>query len=76
MLLDRCQAQAITPRTYPLVPRYEHFEIPRCDHGHYQIFYRLQPQQIDVFHVLQGTRDIEALPTLVWERRELIAVDR
>jgi plasmid stabilization system protein ParE len=60
-LLDRCQALADTPRAYPLVPRYEHFGIRRCVHGHYLIFYRLQPQQIEVIHVLQGARDIEAL---------------
>jgi toxin ParE1/3/4 len=32
-LLDRCQALADTPRTYPLVPRYERFGIRRCVHG-------------------------------------------
>jgi addiction module RelE/StbE family toxin len=60
-LLDRCQALADTPRAYPLVPRYEHFGIRRCVHGDYLIFYRLQPEQIEVIHVLQGARDIEAL---------------
>jgi addiction module RelE/StbE family toxin len=60
-LLDRCQALADTTRAYPLVPRYEHFGIRRCVHGDYLIFYRLQPEQIEVIHVLQGARDIEAL---------------
>jgi toxin ParE1/3/4 len=55
-LLDRCLALADTPRAYPLVPRYEHFGIRRCVHGNYQIFYRLQPEQIEVIHVLQGAR--------------------
>jgi plasmid stabilization system protein ParE len=60
-LLDRCLALADTPRAYPLVPRYERFGIRRCVHGDDLIFYRLQPEQIEVIHVLQGARDIEAL---------------
>ena len=60
-LLDRCLALADTPRAYPLVPRYERFGIRRCVHSDYLIFYRLQPEQIEVIHVLQGARDIEAL---------------
>jgi plasmid stabilization system protein ParE len=60
-LLDRCLALADTPRAFPLVPRYERFGIRRCVHGNYLIFYRLQPEQIEVIHVLQGARDIEVL---------------
>jgi plasmid stabilization system protein ParE len=60
-LLDRCLALADTPRAYPLVPRYERYEIRRCVHGRYLIFYRLQPEQIEVIHILQGARDIEAM---------------
>jgi toxin ParE1/3/4 len=48
-------------RGYPLVPRYERFGIRRCVHGDYLIIYRLQPEQIEVNHVLQGARDIEAI---------------
>ena len=58
---EGCLALADTPRAYPLVPRYERFGIRRCVHGNYLIFYRLQPEQIEVIHVLQGARDIEAL---------------
>ena len=43
------------------MPRYERFGIRRCVHGDYLIFYRLQLEQIEVIHVLQGARDIEAL---------------
>jgi len=60
-LLDRCLALADIPRAYPLVPRYERFGIRRCVHGNYMILYRLQPEQIEVIHVVQGARDIEAL---------------
>jgi toxin ParE1/3/4 len=60
-LLDRCQALADTPRAYPLVPRYERFGIRRCVHGDYLIFYRLKQELLQVIHILQGARDIEAL---------------
>jgi plasmid stabilization system protein ParE len=60
-LLDRCLALADTPRAYPLVPRYERFGIRRFVHGDDLIFYRLQPEQIEIIHVLQGARDIEVL---------------
>ncbi len=60
-LLNRCLALADTPRAYPFVPRYERFGIRRCVHGDDLTFYRLQPEQIEVIHVLQGARDIEAL---------------
>jgi plasmid stabilization system protein ParE len=43
-----------------LVPRYERFGIRRCVHGDDLIFYRLQPEVIEVIHILQGARDIEA----------------
>jgi plasmid stabilization system protein ParE len=43
------------------VPRYESFGIRRCVHGDYLIFYRLQQEQIELIHILQGARDIEAL---------------
>lgn len=61
-LLDRCLALADTPRAYPLVPRYERYGIRRCVHGDYLIFYRLQPEQIEVIHVLQGARDDQQEP--------------
>jgi addiction module RelE/StbE family toxin len=61
-LLNRCLALADTPRAYPLVPRYERFGIRRCVHGNYLIFYRLQPEQIEVIHVLQGARDHQQEP--------------
>lgn len=60
-LLDRCLALADTPRAFPLVPRYERFGIRRCVHGDDMIFYRLQQEVVEVIHVLQGARDIEAL---------------
>jgi len=58
---ERRLALADPPKAYPLVRRYERFGIRRCVHGDHLIFYRLQPEQIEVIHVLQGARDIEAL---------------
>ena len=40
-----------------MVPRYERYGIRRCVHGDDLMFYRLQPEQIEVIHVLQGARD-------------------
>ena len=61
-LLDRCEALADnTPRAYLLVARYERFGIRRGVHGNYLIFYRLQQELIEVIHILQGVRDMEAL---------------
>ena len=60
-LLDRCEALADNPRAYTLVARYERFGIHRCVHGNYLIFYRLQQKVIEVIHILQGARDMEAL---------------
>jgi plasmid stabilization system protein ParE len=60
-LLDRCQALAETPRDYSLAPRYERFGIRRCVNGDYLIFYRLTAEVVEVIHILQGARDVEAL---------------
>jgi len=60
-LLDRCEALADNPRAYALVARYERFGIRRCVQGNYLIFYRLQQEVIEVIHILQGARDMEAL---------------
>ncbi len=60
-LLDRCEALADTPRTDALVARYERFGIRRCVHGGEEVnFYRLEQEVIELIHILQGVRDIEA----------------
>lgn len=41
--------------------RYEHHGIRRCVHANYLIFYRVQSQQIDVIHILNGAQDYETL---------------
>ena len=49
------------PRGYPLVPRYEQFGIRRRPFGNFLIFYRVDPERIEVVHVLHGARDYEPL---------------
>lgn len=59
-LLTHCERLGDMPHRYPLVPRYERWGVRRCVHGDYLIFYRVQPEQVDVVHILQGARDYEA----------------
>jgi plasmid stabilization system protein ParE len=49
------------PLSHPLVPRYEAKGIRRRMRGNYQIFYRVDADQIYVVRVLHGARDHEAL---------------
>jgi toxin ParE1/3/4 len=60
-LLDRCDALADMPRTYPLVPRYEKFGVRRTVYRDYLIFYRVHEELIEVIHIFQGARDYETL---------------
>ncbi len=45
------------PNRFPLVNRYKSLGIRRRVHGNYLIFYRIEPQQIVVLHVLQAATD-------------------
>jgi toxin ParE1/3/4 len=60
-LRQRCESLADAPRTYPLVPRYEHSGTRRRPFGQYLIFYRVGEDAIEVIHILHGARDYEAL---------------
>jgi toxin ParE1/3/4 len=60
-LLDRCRSLGDMPRAYPLVPRYERFGVRRRVYRNYLIFYRINENQIEVLHVLDGARDYESL---------------
>jgi addiction module RelE/StbE family toxin len=60
-LIDHCHTLADMPRRYPLVPRYEHWNIRRCVHGHYLIFYRIHTDTVEIVHVLHGATDYESL---------------
>lgn len=56
-----CRNLADMPMGYPLVPRYEKRGIRRRVHGNYQIFYRVDDEQVYVVRALHGARDYEAL---------------
>lgn len=60
-LRDKCLTLADTPLAFPLVPRYERFGVRRRVHGHYLIFYRVEPRQIVILHVLHGAMDFPGL---------------
>ena len=60
-LRDRCLNLAETPLGYPLVPRYERFGVRRRVHGNYLIFYRAEPKQVVILHILHGAMDYAAI---------------
>ncbi len=60
-LVACCEALAVLPSAFPLVPRYESFGIRRRPYGDYLIFYRVEATSVQVLHVLHGGRDYEAL---------------
>ena len=60
-LLDHCHDLTSMPRAFPLVPRYEHWNIRRRVHGAYLIFYRIDGDVIEIIHVLNGAQDYESL---------------
>ncbi|WP_018391337.1 type II toxin-antitoxin system RelE/ParE family toxin [Ancylobacter sp. FA202] len=60
-LRDRALQIAKTPHAYPLVPRFESLGIRRCVHGNYLIFFRVQNDEVQVLHILNGAMDVEAL---------------
>lgn len=60
-LLTRCEALGDMPRAFPLIPRYEQHGIRRSIHRDYLIFYRIDGEQVEVLHVLNGARDYESL---------------
>ena len=60
-LRDRCQTLADMPRSYPLIPRYEHLGVRRRSYRDYLIFYRIADERIEVLHVLHGARDYEQI---------------
>ena len=56
-LIERCYSLSDFPNAYPLIPRYESYNVRRCVHGHYLIFYRVGPQQVDILRIIHGARD-------------------
>ncbi len=49
------------PRAFPVVARYEHYDIRRRPYGDYLVFYRIDDYRIAIVHILHGARDYESL---------------
>lgn len=60
-LIEKARQVGDLPQGFPLVPRYAHLGVRRRAHGSYLIFYRVEPDQVTVVHVLHGAQDYEAL---------------
>lgn len=60
-LEQKCLTIAMTPKVSPLLPRYERYGIRRRVHGSYLIFYRVEPEQVVILHILHGAMDYAAI---------------
>jgi plasmid stabilization system protein ParE len=60
-LREKCLGLAEFPGRFPHVARYEAQGIRRRVHGNYLIFYRVEPEQVVVLHVLHGAQDYAAI---------------
>src|ERR1700710_1511152 len=56
-LRTKCLALADFPQGYPLIPRYEKQGVRRHVHGNHLIFYRVEPENVVVLHVVHGAQD-------------------
>ena len=63
--IDEIEAHCLriskTPLAYPLLPGREEGGVRRVVHGNYLIFYRVDPGQVVIIHVLHGARDYEPI---------------
>lgn len=60
-LRDKCLGLADFPERFPRVSRYEALGVRHRVHGSYLIFYRVQPGEVVVLHVLHGATDYAGL---------------
>ena len=60
-LRESCEGLAEFPERFPLVARYETKGVRRRLHGNYLIFYRVEPEQVVVLNILNGTQDYAAI---------------
>jgi len=61
LLRERCLQLGEIPLAFPLVPRYERWEVRRRPVGDYLIFYRIHLSHVEILHVLHDARDYESL---------------
>lgn len=59
-LLQKCEALGDMPRAFPLVPRYECYDVRRLVFRDYLIFYRVG-EMVEIARVLHGAQDYEPL---------------
>jgi plasmid stabilization system protein ParE len=60
-LRRKCEALALAPKRFALIPRYEHTNIRRVVYGNYLIFYRVNTESIEVIHILHGAMNFDAI---------------
>jgi toxin ParE1/3/4 len=56
-----CRQIAANPQADPLLPGREVTRLRRVVHGTYLIFYRIDPGEVLMIHILHGARDYEAI---------------
>jgi len=52
---------AHSPRSYPLILRYEHYGIRRRPYRDYLIFCRVEDDPISIVHIMHGAQDYQSL---------------
>ena len=60
-LRTACLGLADMPERFAVVPRYAARGVRRRVHGAFLIFYRIEPDQVQILHVLHGAMDHEAV---------------
>ena len=58
---ETCERLAESPRAFPVVPQHGNRGIRRRVFRNYLIFYREQPERVDVLRILHGARDYEPI---------------
>lgn len=61
LLRERCLQLGEMPLAFPVVPRFEKWNVRRRPVGDYLIFYRVIRSHVEILHVLHGARDYEQL---------------
>ena len=61
LLRDRCLQLGEMPLAFPVVPRFEKWNVRRRPVGDYLVFYRVTASRVEILHVLHGARDYEPI---------------
>jgi plasmid stabilization system protein ParE len=56
-----CLVLGDMPRSYPVVGRYQRYELRRRVHGNYLIFYRLRHETVEIVRVLHAAMHYESI---------------